>query len=297
MSTTVGPSPSPSPAPSSSPSPEGEAGAAGPDVAESAGRVRRSGRSGRSGRGRPGRGGRRDRWKAAFFLLAVVALVGGVTWALLGSSLFVVRSVQVYNAGNSRLDLAGFAAMPMPRNQVLVATGIKKGTPLIRVDTGVVRHQVAAITAVQSVTVRRSWPDAVVISVVPRTPVFTVRVSQGFDVLDSFGVVVGEEAHRPAGLLPLKATADPAAMRHSQAVLAAGAVVRQLPSWLRDLVGEVRAVQTTRVILVLRGGITVVWGGPTRAVAKAKETAILLRNNKRYFDVSDPQTATAGRGG
>ncbi len=80
---------------------------------------------------------------------------------------------------------------------------------------------------------------------------FTVRVSQGFDVLDSFGVVLGEEAHRPAGLLPLKATADPAAMRHSRAVLAAGAVVRQLPSWLRDIVGEVRAVQTTRVILVL----------------------------------------------
>jgi hypothetical protein len=126
--------------------------------------------------------------------------------------------------------------------------------------------------------------------------VFTVRVSQGFDVLDPFGVVLGTDAHRPAGLLPLKATADPAAMRHSRAVLAAGVVVRQLPSWLRDLVGEVRAVQADRVILVLRGGITVVWGGPTRAAAKAKETAILLRTNARYFDVSDPQTAVAGRG-
>ena len=95
----------------------------------------------RSGRGQSGQGGRQVRsveGRLAFFLLAVVALVGGVTWALLGSSLFVVRSVQVYNAGNSRLGLAGFAAMPMPRDQVLVATGIKKGTPLIRVDTGAV---------------------------------------------------------------------------------------------------------------------------------------------------------------
>lgn len=263
-------------------------------AAEPGERSGRSGRPGRSGRGRGGQ--RRDRWKAAFFLLTVVALVGGVTWALLGSSLFVVRSVQLYNVGNSSLGLAGFAAMPMPRQQVLAATGIKIGTPLVRVDTGVVRHRVAAITAVQSVTVRRSWPDAVVISVVPRTPVFTVRVSQGFDVLDSFGVIVGEAAHRPAGLLPLKATADPAAMRHSPAVLAAGAVVRQMPSWLRDLVGEVRTVRATRVILVLRGGITVVWGGPTRMAAKAKETAILLRTDARYFDVSDPQTAVAGRG-
>jgi cell division protein FtsQ len=97
----------------------------------------------------------------------VVALVGGVAWALLGSSLFVVRSVQVYNAGNSSLGLAGYTALPMPREQVLAATGLKIGTPLIRVDTGVVRHDVGAITAVQSVTVRRSWPDAVVISVIP----------------------------------------------------------------------------------------------------------------------------------
>ncbi len=137
-------------------------------MAESAGRARRSGRSGRLVAVGPA-GAAADRWKAAFFLLAAVALVGGVTWALLGSSLFVVRSVQVYDPGNSRLGLPGFAAMPMPRHQVRVATGIKNGTPLIRVDTAVVRHQVAAITAVQSVTVRRSWPDAVVISVVPRT--------------------------------------------------------------------------------------------------------------------------------
>jgi cell division protein FtsQ len=229
-------------------------------------------------------------------LLAAIALVGGVTWALLGSSLLVVRSVQVYDSGNSSMGLPGFSAMPVARHQVLVATGIKKGTPLIRVDTAQVRRRVAAITAVQSVTVRRSWPDGVVISVVPRTAVFTVRVSQGFDVVDSYGVVLRQERYRPAGLLPLKASADPGALRHSPAVLAAGAVVRQLPSWLRDLVGEVRAVRPSRVVLVLRGGVTDVWGSPTRAVAKAKETAILLRNNKRYFDVSDPQTATAGRG-
>jgi cell division protein FtsQ len=251
----------------------------------------------RAGRVR-GRGGRlADRWKTAFFLLAAVALVGGVTWALLGSSLFVVRSVQVYDSGNSSIGLPGFVPMPVPRHQVLAATGIKIGTPLILVDTAAVRQRVAAITAVQSVTVRRSWPDAVVISVVPRTAVFTVRVSQGFDVVDSYGAVLGQEAHRPAGLLPLKSSADPTRMRHSPAVLAAGAVVRRLPSWLRDIVGEVKAVQTGRVILVLRGGITVIWGGQSRTAAKAKETAILLRTNARYFDVSDPHVATAGRGG
>lgn len=265
--------------------------AAGPAEAERAGRAGRAGQDGRVGR----RGRRPDRWKTAFFLLAAVALIGGVTWALLGSSLFVVRSVQVYDSGNLSMGLPGFAPMPVPLPQVRAAAGIKIGTPLVRVDTALVRQKVAAITAVQSVTVRRSWPDAVIITVVPRTAVFTVRVSPGFDVVDSFGVVLGQDVHRPAGLLPLKATADPAAMRHSWAVLAAGAIVRQLPSWLRDIVGEVKAVQAKRVILVLRGGITVIWGDPTRTPAKARETAILLRTNSRYFDVSDPLAATSGR--
>ncbi len=293
MSTTVGRSPAGS-------SPEVEAEPAEPaELDSAAAKPARAGRV-RTGRARPGRargrGGRPDRWKTAFFLLAAVALIGGVTWALLGSSLFVVRSVQVYDSGNSSMGLPGFSPMPVARHQVRVASGIKIGTPLIRVDTAAVRQRVAAITAVQSVTVRRSWPDAVVISVVPRTAVFTARVSQGFDVVDSYGVVLGQDAHRPAGLLPLKASADPTQMRRSLAVLAAGAVVRQLPSWLRDIVGEVKAVQAGRVILVLRGGITVVWGGQNRATAKAKETAILLRTNARYFDVSDPKMATAGRG-
>ncbi len=218
-----------------------------------------------------------------------------MTWALLGSSLFVVRSVQVNDLGNSGIGLPGFPEMPVSQLEVKAATGIKIGTPLVRVDTSLVRRKVAAITAVQSVTVRRSWPDAVVIFVVPRTAVFTVRVKQGFDMVDSYGVVLGQDVHRPAGLLPLQASAGPAALRRSPAVLAAGAVVRHLPSWLRDVVGEVKAERAGRVILVLRGGITVIWGDPTHASAKAKETAILLRTNARYFDVSDPLAAVSGR--
>ena len=34
-------------------------------------------------------------WKAAFFVLAVVAIIAGVTWALLGSKFLVVRSITV----------------------------------------------------------------------------------------------------------------------------------------------------------------------------------------------------------
>jgi hypothetical protein len=57
----------------------------------------------------------------------------------------------------------------------------------------------------------------------------------------------------------------------------------------------VRAPAADQVRLCLRGGVTIVWGGPSRAAAKAAELRILMRQQARYYDVSDPGTAvTAG---
>src|SRR5258708_14258355 len=60
---------------------------------------------------------RPDPWKTSFFVVAVVALVGGVAWALLGSSFFVVRSGRVGGTG------------PIPRQKVLAASGVTVGPP------------------------------------------------------------------------------------------------------------------------------------------------------------------------
>src|SRR5258708_38870199 len=99
---------------------------------------------------------RPDPWKTSFFVVAVVALVGGVAWALLGSSFFVVRSVQVGGTG------------PIPRQKVLAAAGVKIGTPLIRVDAAAVARRVDKITQGQSARVRRSGPFSIANGVVPR---------------------------------------------------------------------------------------------------------------------------------
>lgn len=226
---------------------------------------------------------RPDPWKASFFVVAVVALAGGVAWALLGSNFFVVRSVQVDGAGS------------ISRQTVIAAAGVALGTPLIRVDAAVVARRVDKITRVQSASVRRSWPDSVVIKVVPRTPTFLVRADRGYDVVDSYGVMLGRAAGLTTGLVLLKAPAGPApAWRENVGVLTAGAVVRRLPSWLRHRLLEVRPRQGPRVILVLWPRITVVWGDASRAAAKAAEVAVLLRTKATYFDVSDPGSAITG---
>jgi cell division septal protein FtsQ len=230
----------------------------------------------------PRRRGRRDPWKAAFFGVAAVALAGGVAWALLGSSLLVVRSVQVTGASH------------IPRRQVLAAAGIKLGTPLIRIDTSVLARRVERITQVQVATVRRSWPDAVVIWIKRRTAVLAVPGDGGYALMDPYGVILGISKSPPRGLVVLRSAGQPAALRGSKAVLAAGTVVRGLPRWLRSKVTAVQAAGPADVTLYLRGGVTLVWGTASRGAEKAREVAVLLRTGATFYDVSDPTTAVTG---
>ena len=232
---------------------------------------------------------RRDRWKVAFFGLAALALVAGVAWALLGSSFLVVRTVQTTGS-------------QVPRPTVLGAARIALGTPLIRIDTAAIARRVERITQVQSARVTLSWPDSVVIWTKRRTAVFSVRATTGYDLVDSYGVVLRWSAARPPGLIELQPASALAAasgrhgqLRHEPAVRAAGAVVRTLPGWLRARLAEVRAAGPADVLLVLRGGIQVRWGSPENGREKASTVAVLLRTKARYYDVSDPATAVTGR--
>jgi cell division septal protein FtsQ len=230
-----------------------------------------------AGRGRP------DLWKAAFIGLAAAGLIAAVAWALLGSSFFVVRSVRVTGSA-------------VPRATVLAAAAIRTGTPLIRIDTSAVARRVERITQVQSARVSLSWPDAVVIWTRQRTPVFAVPAHHGYDLVDSYGVVLRWSAVQPAGLVRLREPGRVAApLRRNRSVLAAGAVIRKLPPWLRGRVVSVGADGPADITLVLRGGIRVRWGSPARSAAKASEMAVLLRANLAYYDVSDPRTAVTGK--
>ena len=95
----------------------------------------------------------RTPWRAAFFVLAGVGIVAGVAWALLGSRLFVVRSVTV--TGEHLVTSA----------QVVAAADVPVGTSLISVDAGQVARRVEGIWLVASVSLSYDWPDHLAISV------------------------------------------------------------------------------------------------------------------------------------
>ena len=227
-------------------------------------------------------------WKAAFFVLAVVAIIAGVTWALLGSKFLVVRSITVDGAPD------------IPRSQVITAAGVRAGTPLIRISTGTVARRVERLTLVESARVTRSWPKSITITIVERTAALAVREPAGWDLVDRFGVVLKQVQSRPHGLPRLRTSTAPDMLRGNPAVFAAATVERELPARLAAKVRSIGAPTADTVTLYLRHGRTVVWGDASQTAMKARELAILMRGRARYFDVSDPRavvtapTAPAG---
>jgi cell division protein FtsQ len=223
-------------------------------------------------------------WKTALFGLAAVAIVAGVAWALLGSRLLVVRSVQVTGVGSQ-----------VSRAQVLAAARIPAGLPLIRVDTAAVAQRVDGIRRVQSTQVSRSWPSTVVISVRLRTPVFAVAVPGGYALVDAYGVNVRDSARRPPRLPLLQLTAGTggaAGLSSLRPVASAGAaVLRELPPRIARRVAVVSAPTPAEVSLQLANGAVIVWGDASRSAEKAKELALLMRTHARLYDVSAPGTA------
>jgi cell division protein FtsQ len=225
-------------------------------------------------------GARSRRWLAVLLLLAAMGIAGGVTWALLGSSLFAVRSVVVTG---TRL---------VPESEVLAVAGVRPGTPLIRVNTTQVAARVLTIRQVQGVQVSKSWPDRVVIVVRERTSALAVALpGGGFDLIDASGVVVRSAATRPRGLPLYTTTAAVSALPGDPDVAAAAAVVGELPASLRSSVTSVIAPGPDQVTLSLSSGVTIVWGGPDDAAAKARELAILMQTHAHSYDVSSPATA------
>lgn len=208
--------------------------------------------------------------------MLALAILAGAAWALLGSSLLVVRHVRVAGSGG------------VPAAQVRAAAAIRPGTPLARLDSAAVTRRVERIPQVLSAHITRSWPDTVMIRVTVRTPELAVADGGAFELVDAHGVVVRTVQARPPGM-PLLRPA-PAVLRGSPRVRAAALVLRELPAAIMDRVTSVASANGT-VTLRLRGRITVRWGGTGRAAAKATELEALLATHVRYVDVSSPAAA------
>ena len=126
-------------------------------------------------------------WVRALIVVGVLAVVAGVGWLLLFSSVFGVGRVVV--SGGSDPVIA----------EVRRQAAITPGEPLLRVDAAEMADRiVAGVPNLEQVTVTRDWPRTLRIQVTPRLPLLAVRTPSGWELLDHEGVVVTTVA-TPAG--------------------------------------------------------------------------------------------------
>lgn len=216
------------------------------------------------------------RLRPFLYVALVLAVVGGAVWLVFYSSVVTVREVSVDgNQTVSSVRVRAVARTPM-------------GRQLARVDLGAIRARVETIPAVRSVSVSRSWPHTVAISVTERTPVAVVDRGAGLQAVDEDGVLFGSYSRRPAEL-PLVVTAPDV---KSEALAEAARVVTSLRADIAADVDRVEVETVDRIRLHLVGGRTVMWGSAEHSDEKAAVLAVLLGQDAREIDVSVPGRPT-----
>jgi len=215
-------------------------------------------------------------WKAIVGVLLVLALVVGMVWLVLFSSVLSVKGVRIEgNVLLSERDLQRTAAVPL-------------GEPLARVDIDAIHDRVAALAPVASVDVTREWPDHVVISVTERTAVAVVQIGSGFKGIDAEGVYFRDFARRPHELPLITGPEDIG----RDVLQEAARIVGVLPDSVAAKVEHLEVATIDQISLVLRDGRTVVWGSAEQSADKARVLEVLLKHDAQTYDVSVPGQPT-----
>ncbi|GAA2101026.1 cell division protein FtsQ/DivIB [Actinomadura alba] len=224
---------------------------------------------------------RPNRWKVICVALLVVCVLTTAAWVLLGSRLLVVRDVHVTGV------------KILPRDRVVTTARVPLGTPMVRMDTDVIRDRVERLPEVESASVVRRWPATVRIVVRERVPVVVVERAHKFYEMDRYGVIVVTTSRRPAGL-PTLMVANPSAA--DPATAAALRVRGDLPARFARRLAQIEASSPESVTLRFKSGTTVVWGAAERSEEKVRLIDALLATPEgraaRIVDVSSPEVVT-----
>jgi len=223
---------------------------------------------------------RRRRFRNALphlLVLVVLAVAGGLGWAIYGTTLFSARTVRVEGVRTvSAAEVMRVAAVP-------------SDVPLAQLDTGAVAARVRGIAVVAEVRVVRSWPGTVTVVVTERVGVAVQAKGAQFVLLDAGGVPFRTVAARPPNL-PLVELAKPGPA--DRATRAALAVVLSLTEGLRGKLVKITAPTPGQVTLHLAGGRTVFWGDAENSDRKATVATALLNRPGKRIDVSAPDVVT-----
>lgn len=184
--------------------------------------------------------------------------------------------------------------------QVRVAAGVGYGTPLASVDTAVLAARLtAALPRIASVDVERSWPNALSLKVVERTPKVVLKNGGNFIEVDADGIRYATDRTAPPGvpLVEMATGAGDGAQASSNRYFGTARLVHAAVQVATDLPGPVRKQAQTITVrswdsisLQLPGNRTVMWGSCEQGPQKAAALQALMKAvpAAAHYDVSSP---------
>ncbi len=211
--------------------------------------------------------------------VAAVGLIALIGWLLGWSSVTAASTVEVTGTTDARQVQA-------VRDRVAGALG----TPLLRLDLDGLRRSVLEEVSLESATVERSWPDALVVTVTPRQPALVLNNPQGqLEVVDHTGVSYGVVTSAPKGIPVVTARGKDGTSR--EALRSALGVIAALPTELRPKVTSM-SITSASLVSFKMGNTTVIWGGGDAGARKAAVLSALLHTRPvpATIDVSAPDT-------
>ncbi|MBF4458683.1 FtsQ-type POTRA domain-containing protein [Pseudoclavibacter sp. VKM Ac-2867] len=221
---------------------------------------------------------RRRRRILLWIAAALAALVAFVAVAVY-SPIMSVREIVV--SGAERVDKA----------QIDASFADLNGQPLALVTNEDVESRLQSYVLVQSYSIRVEPPSRLVVTIVERSPIGTVQVPAGYDVMDAAGVVLWTQSEPAADIPTLELDGQGV---DSEAFASAAAVSLALPVEFRSGVAAVTAKSIDDVRLTMRSGAEVVWGSAEESDRKAEVLAALVAATAEQsissYDVSSPET-------
>ena len=216
----------------------------------------------------------RGRWIAGGVVVVVVVLVA--VWLVYFSPVFAVKHLKVEGASGAQ------------RAQVEKTAQAPFDSALIDVDTNAIRRRVQHLAWVKEVSVARSWPQTITVTVVARTPVAAVQSGSTLRNIDATGVLFGSLAKQPNGvpLITLSGNVD------SSGLLAAATVAGSLPRGILKRVSAIAVRTMDDIRLNLADGSTVLWGSADDSATKSQVATALLKLHSSVIDVSVPSHPT-----
>jgi cell division protein FtsQ len=211
----------------------------------------------------------------AGLILLVAALV---TWIVAFSPVLGAKTVTV--RGTRHLTAA----------QVRAVAAIRRGSPLVRLDTAAVARRVDSLPDVAAATVRTDYPSSVIITITERTAVGYLDSGGRYLLVDRTGAQYRFVASRPHALprFAVASGADAKATGRAMATVAAALTPKLLAR-----VTSIEAFDPTAITLLLTDQRVVRWGSADRSADKARILPVLLAQPGTRFDLTDPDQVVA----